>query len=145
MRLNLLIISILFVIIPFRVFSQNASKIIPEQIYWLADGKVIDINRAQSGIPLPEKLEIVIVLPATQKLKGQKFEFKWYRRSESGDYPLNSFIKTVENLVQGENQLILKVGRSNLKKGWVKVQIEAEIDGKLLDFENKQEFWINLM
>ncbi len=141
----LLLISILLIIFPTKSISQTASKIVPEQIYWLADGKVIDINRAQSGIPLPEKLEIALVLQANQKLKGQKFEFKWYRRSESGDYPLNSFIKTVEDVIQGENHLILKVGRSNLKKGWVKVQIEAEIDGKLLDYEDKQEFWINLL
>ncbi len=145
MKHNLLLISILLTVLSFNGFSQNASKIVPKQIYWLADGKMIDINRAQSGIPLPEKLEIVIVLQSNQKLKGQKFEFKWYRRGSTNDYPLNSFIKTVEDVKQGETPIILKVGRSNLKKGWVKVQIEAEIDGKLLDFENKQEFWINLM
>jgi hypothetical protein len=141
----MLLISVLFAFLSFNVFSQNASKIVPKQIYWLADGKMIDINRAQSGIPLPEKLEIAIVLQSNQKLKGQKFEFKWYRRGSTNDYPLNSFIKTVEDVKQGDTPIILKVGRSNLKKGWVKVQIEAEIDGKLLDFENKQEFWINLM
>ncbi len=145
MKHNLLLISILLTVLSFNGFSQNASKIVPKRIYWLADGKMIDINRAQSGIPLPEKLEIVIVLQSNQKLKGQKFEFKWYRRGSTNDYPLNSFIKTVEDVKQGETPIILKVGRSNLKKGWVKVQIEAEIDGKLLDFENKQEFWINLM
>lgn len=144
MKFNILLISALLITYSIKSLSQTASKITPEQIYWLADGKMIDINRAQSGIALPKKLEIAVVLQANQKLKGQKFEFKWYRRSESGEYPLNSFIKTVEDVIPGDNQLILKVGRSNLKKGWVKVQIEAQIDGKLLGFKDKQEFWIKL-
>jgi len=139
-----LFIIVLF-ILPDICSAQTASKVVPVEIYWIADGKKIDINQAQSGIRLPEKLEFAVVLTVNQKLKGQKFQFKWYRRGASGDYPLNCFIKKVENIKPGETQITLKVGRSNLKKGWVKVQIEADIDNKLLSFENKQEFWINLL
>ena len=126
-------------------FAQNTNKIKPKEVYWIADGKKIDINRAQSGIAIPEHLEFVAVIPVTQKQIGKKFIFKWYRRGATNDYPLNTFIRKVEDIKPGDNLVILKAGRSNLKKGWVKVQVEDETDGSRLGFENKLEFWINLL
>ncbi len=125
-------------------YAQNSSKIVPQEVYWVADGKKIDINRAQSGITIPEQLEFVAVVPVTQKQIGKKFIFKWYRRGATNDYPLNTFIRKVEEIKSGENLVVLKSGRSNLKKGWVKVQVE-ETNGKRLGFDNKLEFWINLL
>ena len=105
-------------------YAQNSSKIVPKEVYWVADGKKIDINRAQSGIAIPEQLEFVAVVPVTQKQIGKKFIFKWYRRGATNDYPLNTFIRKVEDIKSGDNLVILKAGRSNLKKGWIKVQVE---------------------
>ncbi len=125
-------------------YAQNSSKIVPKEVYWVADGKKIDINRAQSGIAIPEQLEFVAVVPVTQKQIGKKFIFKWYRRGATNDYPLNTFIRKVEDIKSGDNLVILKAGRSNLKKGWIKVQVE-ETNGNRLGFDNKLEFWINLL
>ncbi len=125
-------------------YAQNSSKIVPQEVYWVADGKKIDINRAQSGIAIPEQLEFVAVVPVTQKQIGKKFIFKWYRRGATNDYPLNTFIRKIEDIKSGDNLVVLRSGRSNLKKGWVKVQVE-ETNGKRLGFDNKLEFWINLL
>jgi len=145
MKLSILIISILLSAFSFGLIAQKQTNSVPEKIFWIADGKYIDINQAQSGIPLPEKLEFAVVLPVNRKLEGAKFEFKWYRRGATEDYPLNSFLKKVENIESGKTEIVLKVGRSNLKKGWVKVQIENQKNGMLLNYEGKQEFWINLL
>lgn len=142
---SLLIAMALLLVIPPLSSAQNASKIKPIKVVWLADGKPVSITQAQKGIRIPAKLEISIVLPNNQKLTGQKFEFKWYRRAVTRDYLTNSFIKKVENVQPGKIQVTLKAGRTNLKTGWWKVQIEAYIDRKSLSFENKQEFWIKLM
>jgi hypothetical protein len=142
---NLLITLALLLALPMVNQAQNASKIKPIKIVWLADGKPVSITQAQKGIPTPQKLEISIVLPNNQKLAGQKFEFKWYRRGATRDYLTNSFMKKVENVQPGASEVSLKVGRTNLRKDWWKVQIEAYVDRKSLSFENKQEFWIKLL
>lgn len=142
---NLLIAMALLFVLPLLSSAQNASKIKPIKIVWLADGKPISITQAQKGIRTPTKLEISIVLLNNQKLSGQKFEFKWYRRGATRDYLTNSFIKKVEAMQPVENQITLIAGRTNLKKGWWKVQIEAYIDRKSLSFNNKQQFWIKLL
>jgi len=142
---NLLIAMAVLLSFPLISGAQNASRIKPVKVIWLADGRPISISQAQKGIQTPGKLEISFVLQNDNNLKGQKFEFKWYRRGATRDYLTNSFIKKIENVQPGENQLSLKAGRSNLRKGWWKVQIEAYIDRKSLSFNNKQEFWIKLL
>lgn len=142
---NIIIALALLLALPQVNKAQNASKIKPLKVVWIADGKPVSITQAQKGIPTPKKLEISIVLPNNQKLTGQKFEFKWYRRGATRDYLTNSFMKKVENLQPGATEVTLKVGRTNLRKDWWKVQIEAYVDRKSLSFENKQEFWIKLL
>ena len=145
MKKHLLLLSLFSILLPLSLIAQSASKVVPINVYWIADGKRYDINQAQSGIHLPDKLEIAIVLPANQKLENQRFEFKWYLRGATRDYLTNSFIKKVERLNSGETQIILKSGRTNLRKGWWKVRIDAYIDRKSLGFQNKQVFWIKLL
>lgn len=142
---NLLITLTLLLALPLVNDAQNASKIKPIKIVWLADGKPVSITQAQKGILTPKKLEISVILPNNQKLVGQKFEFKWYRRGATRDYLTNSFMKKVEQSQPGATEITLKVGRANLRKDWWKVQIEAYVDRKSLAFENKQEFWIKLL
>jgi len=132
-------------VLPLASIAQNASKIKPVKVVWLADGKPVSITQAQSGIRTPAKLEMSIVLENNPKLNGQKFEFKWYRRGATRDYLTNSFIKKIEPAHAVENQITIKAGRTNLKKGWWKVQIEAYVDRKSISFNNKQEFWIKLL
>ena len=145
MNKNFFISIALLIALPLLGIAQNASKIKPVKVIWLADGKPYSITQAQKGISLPTKLEISVVLENNQKLPGQKFEFKWYRRGATQDYLTNSFIKKVENIEPGENEVTIKAGRTNLKKGWWKVQIEAYSDRKSISFDNKQEFWIKLL
>ena len=145
MNKNLIITIALLIALPLLSNAQNASNIQPVKINWLADGKTYSIAQAQKGINIPTKLEISVVLGYNQKLPGQKFEFKWYRRGATQDYLTNSFIKKIENIEPGENEVTIKAGRTNLKKGWWKVQIEAYTDRKSISFDNKQEFWIKLM
>ncbi|RLD65454.1 MAG: hypothetical protein DRI95_08690 [Bacteroidetes bacterium] len=145
MNKNFLISIALLIALPLISSAQNASKIKPVKIIWLADGKPYSITQALKGIKIPTKLEISVVLENSQKLPGQKFEFKWYRHGATQDYLTNSFIKKVENIEPGDNEVTIKAGRTNLKKGWWKVQVEAHFDKKSISFDNKQEFWIKLM
>ncbi len=142
---NVLITLALALTLPLVSLAQNASKIKPVKVVWLADGKPVSISQAQSGIRTPSKLEMSIVLQNNAKLNGQKFEFKWYRRGATRDYLTNSFIKKIDMAQAGGNQITIKAGRTNLKKGWWKVQIEAYADRKSISFNNKQEFWIKLL
>ncbi|MBN1252151.1 MAG: hypothetical protein JXR51_03040 [Bacteroidales bacterium] len=138
---------LMFLSISINVLSQNQSKIKPVKIIWIADGTEISIEKAQKGIPIPTNLSIAVVLDnnVINKLEGQKLEFKWFRRGATRDYLTNSFIKQISSSSTNGNVFLINAGRSNLKKGWWKVQIEAYIDRELLSFENKQEFWINLL
>ena len=142
---NLLIALALTIVLPFSINSQNASKIKPTKVVWLADGVPVSIAQAQSGINTPNKLEISIELPNNASLNGQKFEFKWYRRGATRDYLTNSFIKKIDVSKTNGNKIIINAGRTNLKTGWWKVQIEAYVDRKSISFKNKEEFWIKLM
>ncbi|OQX99415.1 MAG: hypothetical protein B6I20_09985 [Bacteroidetes bacterium 4572_117] len=142
---NLLITISLLLILPALSIAQNPSRVKPTKVVWLADGKELSISEAQKGVSLPTKLEISVILPNNQKLDGQKFEFKWYRRAVTRDYLTNSFIKKIDAAQVGGNQITLKAGRTNLKRGWWKVQIEAYADRKSLSFNNKQVFWIKLL
>jgi len=136
----------LFFSISFNGYSQNASKIKPVKIYWIADGKIINIERAQKGIATPGNLSLAIVLnnDVVHQFDGQKLEFKWYKRGSTRDYLTNSFEKQISKQAAIRNGYTIKTSRSNLKKGWWKVKVEAYIDRKLLSYQNKQEFWINL-
>ncbi|MEN8122115.1 MAG: hypothetical protein ABFS35_17335 [Bacteroidota bacterium] len=145
MNKNFFITIALLIVLPLLSSAQNASNIKPTKIIWLADGKPFSITQAQKGISIPTKLEISIILEYNQKLPGQKFEFKWFRRGATKDYLTNSFIKKVEDVEPQVNEITIKTGRTNLKKGWWKVQIEAYSDRKSISFDNKQEFWIKLM
>ncbi len=144
MKRVLLLLSILLLLLPYRVNAQRVSKITPVKVYWLADGKMYDINAVQSGIRMPKRLELVVVLKSNQQLQGQKFEFKWYHRGPTRDYLTNSFIKKV-TLKPGETQISLKSGVNNLKSGWWKVQVNAYIDRKPLSYQNKPVFWIKIL
>jgi len=144
MKTKLLILAILLTFTQELIISQKVSKVTPVKIYWLADGKAYDLQKAQSGIPMPQKLELVVVLNANSQLQGQKFEFKWYHRGPTRDYLTNSIVKKVD-LKPGENQIILKAGRGNLKRNWWKVQVDAYIDRKPLAYQNKPVFWIKLL
>lgn len=144
MKKVLFVLSILFITNPFNLIAQRASRVVPVNVYWLADGKMYKINAVQSGIKKPGKLELVVVLKSNQNLQGQKFEFKWYHRGPTRDYLTNSFVKKV-NLKPGESQVILKSGLNNLKSGWWKVQINAYIDRKPLKYQNKNIFWIKIL
>ena len=145
MNKNFFISIALLIALPLLSSAQNASNIKPVKVNWLADGVSYSITQAQKGIKIPTKLEISVVLENNQKLPGQKFEFKWYRRGATQDYLTNSFIKKIKNIEPGENEVVIKAGRTNLKKGWWKVQIEAHSDKKSISFDNKQEFWIKLL
>ncbi|MCF6240163.1 MAG: hypothetical protein L3J74_02310 [Bacteroidales bacterium] len=134
----------LYLFSPLTLRAQRVSKIAPVKVYWLADGKMYDINAVQSGIRMPKKLEFVVVLSANQQLQGQKFEFKWYHRGPTRDYLTNSFIIKVA-LKPGEKQITLKSGVNNLKSGWCKVQVNAYIDRKPLSYQNKYVFWIKIL
>ncbi len=144
MKRILFLWSILLLLLPYGVNAQRVSKIAPVKVYWLADGKMYDINAVQSGIKMPKRLELVVVLRANQQLQGQKFEFKWYHRGPTRDYLTNSFVKKV-NLNSGETQITLKAGINNLKRGWWKVQVNAYIDRKPLSYQNKPIFWIKIL
>jgi len=142
---NIIIAIALTFALPLMSSAQNASEIKPLKVVWLADGVPVSIAQAQSGIRTPAKLEMSIILQNNPKLKGQKFEFKWYKRGATRDYLTNSFMKKIESAQVNGNQITLKAGRTNLKSGWWKVQIEAYVDRKSISFNNKQEFWIKLL
>ena len=142
-----LITLFLFLNTSFGVISQNASRIKPTKILWIADGEKITIEQAQKGIQMPINLSIAVVLNnnVIQKLDGQKLEFKWYKRGATRDVLMNSFIKQISKQAAIGSEYSIKTSRSNLKKGWWKVKVEAYIDRKLLSYKNKQEFWIKLL
>jgi len=127
-------------------FAQEASKIKPVKIVWVADGDTIDIDQAQRGINMPNNIEIAVVFDSRTigKLDGQKLEFKWFRKGATRNYLTNSFYQEFNSAIKGPKAYTLSTGRGELKKGWWKVQIEAYADRNLLSYRNKQEFWINL-
>ncbi|MFN8257453.1 MAG: hypothetical protein U0W24_17290 [Bacteroidales bacterium] len=128
------------------VYSQEASKIKPLKIVWVADGDTVDIDEAQRGINMPNNLEIAVVFDVRTigKLNGQKLEFKWFRKGATKDYLTNSFYEEINSSIKGAKAYTISTGRTELKKGWWKVQIEAYADRNLLSYNNKQVFWINL-
>jgi hypothetical protein len=127
-------------------FSQDASKIKPVKIVWVSDGDTVDIDEAQRGINMPNNLEIAVVFDVRtiKGIDGEKLEFKWFRKGATKNYLTNSFIGVVNSTIKGNKAYTLSSGRTELKKGWWKVQIEAYADRNLLSYKNKQEFWINL-
>jgi hypothetical protein len=127
-------------------FAQQASKIKPVKIVWIADGDTIDIDRAQRGINLPNNLQIALVLDSRTigKMNGQKFEFKWFLKGPTRSIITNSFFEQVNSSAPGNQAYTISTGRGSLRKGWWKVQIIAYVDRNLLSYNNKQEFWINL-
>lgn len=130
-----------------NIYSQEASKIKPIDIVWIADGDTISIEDAQTkGAPLPSDLQIAVILdPKTiGKLNGQKLEYRWYRQGPTRSYLTNSFFEQINTSAPGNKAFTLSTGRTGLRAGWWKVQIEAYSDRKLLEYKNKQEFWINL-
>ena len=133
--------------ISFLAYTQKPSNIKPVKIIWIADGKKVSIERAEKGIPMPTRLSISVIFnnDDINRLDGQKLEFKWFRRGATRDYLTNSFIKQISNNSASRNAFTIETGRSNLKKGWWKVKIEAYMDRKLLSYQNKQVFWINLL
>jgi|GEM_PF-5277186 ABC-type enterochelin transport system substrate-binding protein len=141
--LSLVLIQLLFI---GMLVSQEASKIKPVKIVWVADGDTIDIDEAQRGIAMPGNLEIAVVFDVRTigKLNGQKIEFKWFRKGATKDYLTNSFYEVVNSSLAGPDAYTLSSSRGELKKGWWKVQIEAYADRNLLAYRNKQVFWINL-
>jgi len=127
-------------------FAQDASKIKPVKIVWVADGDTIDIDQAQRGINMPNNLQIAAVFDVRTigKLSGEKLEFRWFRKGATRDYLTNSFFGEFNSSIKGNNASTISSGRVELKKGWWKVQIEAYADHNLIEYKNKQEFWINL-
>jgi len=130
-----------------QVFAQQASRIKPVKILWVADGDSLTIEEAQTrGVRVPSKLEIVVILDSRTigKLNGQKLEFKWFRQGPTRLIITNSFYENVNTSLPGRKAHTLSTGRSGLRAGWWKVQIESYADRKLLAYKNKQEFWIKL-
>ncbi len=138
------------ILLPFLLYgyssAQEASKIKPIKIVWVADGDTVDIELAQRGIEMPVNLEIAVVFDVRTigKLDGEKLEFKWFRKGETKNYLTNSFNSVINSTIKGNKAYTVSSGRTELKKGWWKVQIEAYADRNLLSYKNKQEFWINL-
>ncbi len=128
-------------------FSQKPNTISPKSIYWIADGKQISIEKAQKGINKPNKLSIVVVFNNSdiQKFDGQKLEFIWYKRGATRNYLLSTFLRKISKEKSKGNLYVIKAGRSNLKKGWLKVKIETYTNRELLSYKNKKEFWIKLL
>ncbi len=127
-------------------FAQQASKVKPVKVVWIADGDTLDIEQAQRGIILPEKLQIAVILDQKTigKMNGQRFEFKWFMKGGNKSIITNSFFEQVNASAPGQLSYTIATGRSSLRKGWWKVQIVAYADKNLLSYNNKQEFWINL-
>ena len=143
-KFNCLVILLLF--FNAYIFAQEASKIKPVKIVWVADGDTIDIDQAQRGIDLPNNLEVAVVfdMRTIGKLDGQKLEFKWFKKGATRDYMTNSFYAEIKASEKGPKAYTISTGRTELKQGWWKVQIEAYADRNLLSYRNKQVFWINL-
>jgi len=130
-----------------QVFAQQASRIKPVKIMWVADGDSLTIEEAQTkGVRVPSKLQVVVILDSRTigKLNGQKLEFKWYRQGPTRLVITNSFYKEINTSAPGRRAYTLTSGRGGLRAGWWKVQIESYADRKLLAYKNKQEFWIKL-
>ena len=136
----------LFLFCNFNAIAQEASKIKPARIVWIANQDTLDIEQAQRGINLPENLQIAVILdPKTiGKLHGQKFEFKWFMKNQTKIVVTNSFFSEVNSGAPGNQAFTISSGRGALRKGWWKVQIIAYADMKQLSYSDKQEFWINL-
>lgn len=130
-----------------QVFAQQASRIKPVKIMWVADGDSLTVEEAQTrGVRVPSNLEIVVILDSRTigKLNGQKLEFKWFRQGPTRLIITNSFYEDINTSAPGHKAYTLSTSRSGLRAGWWKVQIESYADRKLLAFDNKQEFWIQL-
>ncbi len=140
-------LTIILLFIGLQIFAQQASRIKPIKIIWVADGDSLTIEEAQTrGVRVPSKLEIVVILDSRTigKLNGQKLEFKWYRQGPTRLIITNSFYKEINTSAPGRKAYTLSTSRRGLRAGWWKVQIESYADRKLLAFKNKQEFWIKL-
>ncbi len=130
-----------------NVNAQNASKIKPAKIVWVANGDTISIEKAKTmGIALPEQLEIVVLLdPKTiGKFNKQKLEFRWYKQGPTRQVITNSFTREINTSATDKTSHKVATKRKGLRKGWWKVQIESYADRKLLSHKGQQEFWINL-
>lgn len=136
----------IFLLIAFICNAQQASKIKPVQVVWVADGDTLDIEQAQRGIVLPEKLQIAVILDQKTigKMNGEQFEFKWFMKGTNKSIITNSFFEQVNSSAPGHLAYTISTGRGSLRKGWWKVQIIAYADKNLISFNNKMEFWINL-
>ena len=140
-------LAIILLFITFQAFAQDESKIKPVEIVWVADGDTLSIEQAQTrGAKMPSNLEIVVILDSRTigKLNGQKLEFRWYKQGPTRPYLTNSFYEQINTSAPGNKAHTLSTRRGALRVGWWKVQIEAYADRKLLAYNNKQEFWINL-
>jgi len=126
--------------------TQQASKIKPVKIVWIANQDTLDIEQAQRGIAMPDNLQIAVILDSKTigKLHGQKFEFKWYMKNQTKVVITNSFFAEVNSGAPGNQAFTVSSGRGALRKGWWKVQVIAYTDMKQLSYSDKQEFWINL-
>lgn len=126
--------------------AQQASKIKPVKIVWIADKDTLDIDQAQRGINMPENLQIAVILDSKTigKMHGQKFEFKWFMKNQTKIIITNSFFFEVNSGAPGSQAFTVSSGRGSLRKGWWKVQIIAYADMNQLSYNDKQEFWINL-
>jgi len=139
--------TIILLLTAYSSFAQEASKIKPLEIVWIADGDTLSIEDAQTkGAKLPNELQIAVILdPRTiGKLNGQKLEYRWYRQGPTRSYLTNSIFEQINTSAPGNKAYTLITGRTGLRTGWWKVQIIAYADRKLLEYKNKQEFWINL-
>jgi hypothetical protein len=127
-------------------FGQQPSRIKPVNIVWIADGDTVSINDARKGIPMPNQLDIAVLLDQKTigKMHGQKFEFKWFMQGPTRIIITNSFFEQVNSSAPGQQAYTISTGRGSLRKGWWKVQIIAYADGNMLSYDNMQEFWISL-
>ncbi|NJO88889.1 MAG: hypothetical protein HC831_07970 [Chloroflexia bacterium] len=140
-------LTIILLLAGMQLSAQQASRIRPVKIMWVADGDSLTIEQAQTrGVRVPSKLEIVVILDSRTigKLNGQKLEFKWFKQGPTRQVITNNFYKEINTSAPGKEAYTLSTGRSGLRAGWWKVQIESYADRKLLAFDNKQEFWIQL-
>ncbi len=141
------LIIVVALILATNINAQNASKIKPTKIVWVANDDTISIEQAKTvGIALPEKLEIVVLLDPKiiGKFNNQKLEFRWYKQGPTRQVITNSFTRKINASAGNQASHQVATQRKGLRKGWWKVQIESYSDSKLLSHEGQQEFWINL-
>jgi hypothetical protein len=140
-------LTIILLFAALQLSAQGASRIRPVKIMWVADGDSLTIEQAQTrGVRVPSKLEIVVILDSRTigKLNGQKLEFKWFKQGPTRQVITNNFYKEINTSAPGKAAYTLSTERGGLRAGWWKVQIESYMDRKLLAYDNKQEFWIQL-